>query len=109
LQQKIAKVFHEYDRGVITESECVIRFVSILTTMTDPESISLICKLLPGWFQQSFHKFLSEIEKSNYYYTWTGLEDPRSDQQRDQDSLLHQAALKQFAPSIRASLRQTLR
>lgn len=108
LQQGVAKLFHQYDRGAITQNECRIRFVDILGTIPDLESANRICNLLPDWFKESFHQFLTEIKESGYYYTWTALEDARSDQQREQDSLRHQATLRRFASSMLATRRDTL-
>ena len=100
LRAKRDRWFAEYDQGRATLTQVRIQFYLLLSSAANDEAALSLCDELPAWFQRSLRDSLSELAERDYYLRWTSLEDPRSREAIEEDSLRVQDALRRLAPKI---------
>ena len=100
LRDRRDKLFANFDRGLITESETSNAFVALMLDAHDDAAAIALCDALPDRFRTTFRKWLTELADRDYAYRWFGIGDTRSPEQVEADSKRHQEILSRLGPTV---------
>ncbi|PHQ33999.1 hypothetical protein [Rhodopirellula bahusiensis] len=100
-----ARLFRNFQRGLMTESELRHSLIQSVIHYNDVDASIALADSLPDWFRDGFQLRLRELADDNYLYNlpWC-LEDRRTQPELDDRAQLHRPILRLIVPRMLARL-----
>ncbi|EGF27120.1 hypothetical protein RBWH47_03206 [Rhodopirellula baltica WH47] len=100
-----ARLFRNFDRGTLTESELRHSLIQLVIHYDDADASVTLTNSFPNWFRDGFRLRLTELADGDFLYSlpWC-LEDRKTQSELDERAQLHRPILAKIVPQMLARL-----